>query len=137
MLEGLRDGTIDCIATDHAPHTVDDKNVEYDHAAFGIVGLETAVALCLDRLVGAGLVDLRQLVALLSTNPARVLGLPGGTLAAGSPADLTLLDLTKRRTVDPERFASRSRNTPFGGLTLRGWPAATIVAGRVVWKDGR
>ncbi len=137
VIEGLRDGTIDCIATDHAPHTVDDKNVEYDQAAFGIVGLETAVALCLDRLVGTGLVDIRQLVALLSTNPARVLGLPGGTLAAGSPADLTLLDLTKRRTVDPERFASRSRNTPFGGLTLRGWPAATIVAGRVVWKDGR
>jgi dihydroorotase len=137
VLEGLCDGTIDCIATDHAPHTVDDKNVEYDQAAFGIVGLETAVPLCLDRLVGAGLVDLRQLVALLSTNPARVLGLPGGTLAPGSPADLTLLDLTKRRTVDPARFASRSRNTPFGGLALRGWPAATIVAGMVVWKDER
>ena len=136
VLEGLRDGTIDCIATDHAPHTVDDKNVEYDQAAFGIVGLETAVPLCLDRLVGPGLVELRQLVALLSTNPARVLGLPGGTLAPGSPADLTLLDLAKRRTVDPARFASRSRNTPFGGLALRGWPAATIVAGRVVWKDG-
>ena len=137
VLEGLRDGTIDCIATDHAPHTVDDKNVEYDQAAFGIVGLETAVPLCLDRLVGAGLVDLRQLVALLSTNPARVLGLPGGTLAPGAPADLTLLDLAKRRTVDPARFASRSRNTPFAGLALRGWPAATIVAGRVVWEDGR
>jgi dihydroorotase len=137
VLEGLRDGTIDCIATDHAPHTVDDKHVEYDQAAFGIVGLETAVPLCLDRLVGPGLVELRQLVALLSTNPARVLGLPGGTLAPGSPADLTLLDLGKRRTVDPARFASRSRNTPFGGLALRGWPAATIVAGSVVWKDGR
>ena len=137
VLEGLRDGTIDCIATDHAPHTVDDKHVEYDQAAFGIVGLETAVPLCLDRLVGAGLVELSQLVALFSTNPARVLGLPGGTLAPGSPADVTLLDLKKRRTVDPARFASRSRNTPFGGLALRGWPALTIVAGRVVWKDGR
>jgi dihydroorotase len=137
VLEGLRDGTIDCIATDHAPHTVDDKNVEYDQAAFGVVGLETAVPLCLDRLVGPGLVDLRQLVALLSMNPARVLGLPGGTLAPGSPADLTLLDLAKRRSVDPARFASRSRNTPFGGLALRGWPAATIVAGRIVWKDER
>ncbi|HKZ33223.1 MAG TPA: dihydroorotase [Vicinamibacteria bacterium] len=134
LIEGLRDGTIDCIATDHAPHTVDDKHVEYDQAAFGIVGLETAVPLCLDRLVGAGLVELSQLVALLSTNPARVLGLAGGTLAPGSPADLTLLDLTKRRTVDPARFESRSRNTPFGGLALRGWPAATIVAGRVAWK---
>jgi len=137
VLEGLRDGTIDCIATDHAPHTVDDKHVEYDQAAFGIVGLETAVALCLDRLVGTGLVSLPQLVALFSTNPARVLGLPGGTLAPGSPADVTLLDLSKRRTVDPARFASRSRNTPFEGLALRGWPALTIVAGSVVWKDER
>jgi dihydroorotase len=137
VLEGLRDGTIDCIATDHAPHTVDDKNVEYDQAAFGIVGLETAVPLCLDRLVGAGVVSLAELVALLSTRPARVLGLPGGTLAPGSPADLTLLDLAKRRTVDPARFESRSRNTPFAGWTLRGWPAMTIVGGKVVWKDGR
>ncbi len=134
VLEGLRDGTIDCIATDHAPHTVDDKHVEYDQAAFGIVGLETAVPLCLDRLVGAGLVELSQLVALFSANPARVLGLPGGTLALGSPADVTLLDLKKRRTVDPARFASRSRNTPFAGLALRGWPALTIVGGRVAWK---
>jgi dihydroorotase len=137
VLEGLRDGTIDCIATDHAPHTVDDKNVEYDQAAFGIVGLETAVPLCLDRLVGANVVTLPQLIALLSTRPARVLGLPGGTLAPGSPADLTLLDLAKRRAVDPGRFESRSRNTPFAGWTLRGWPAMTIVGGRVVWQDGK
>ncbi len=137
VLEGLRDGTIDCIATDHAPHTGDDKNVEYDQAAFGIVGLETAVPLCLDRLVGAGVVALPQLVALLSTRPARVLGLPGGTLAPGSPADLTLLDLAMRRAVDPGRFESRSRNTPFAGWTLRGWPAMTIVGGRVVWQDGK
>jgi dihydroorotase len=134
MLEGLRDGTIDCIATDHAPHTQDDKNVEYDQAAFGIVGLETAVPLCLDRLVAARVVGLARLVELLSTNPARVLGLPGGTLAPGSPADVTVLDLKARRSVDPARFASKSRNTPFGGLTLRGWPALTIVGGRVVWK---
>ncbi|HEY8233072.1 MAG TPA: dihydroorotase [Vicinamibacteria bacterium] len=134
MLEGLRDGTIDCIATDHAPHTEDDKNVEYDQAAFGIVGLETAVPLCLDRLVAAKIVGLARLVELLSTNPARVLGLPGGTLAPGSPADVTVLDLKARRGVDPARFASKSRNTPFGGLTLRGWPALTIVGGRVVWK---
>jgi dihydroorotase len=134
LLEGLRDGTIDCIATDHAPHTVDDKHLEYDQAAFGVVGLETAVPLCLDRLLGAGLVELPQLVALLSTNPARVLGLPGGTLAPGSPADLTLLDLAKRRTVDPARFESRSRNTPFAGLALRGWPAMTIVGGRVAFQ---
>ncbi len=137
VIAGLQDGTIDCIATDHAPHTVDDKKVEYDQAANGILGLETAVALCLDRLVGAGLVDLPQLVALLSANPARVLGLPGGTLAPGSPADLTVLDLARKRQVDPGRFESRSRNTPFAGWILKGWPVMTIVAGRVAWKDPR
>jgi dihydroorotase len=137
VLAGLRDGTIDCIATDHAPHTVDDKKVEYDHAANGVVGLETAVALCLDRLVGAGILELPYLVALLSANPARVLGLPGGTLAPGSPADLTLLDLSKKRQVDAARFESRSRNTPFEGWILKGWPAMTIVGGRVAWKDAR
>jgi len=137
LLEGLRDGTIDCIATDHAPHTVDDKKVEYDQAAFGVVGLETAVALCLDRLVGAGIVDLPRLVALLSTGPARILGLPGGTLAPGSPADVTVLDLARRVTVDPARFASKGRHTPFAGWTLEGGPAATIVGGAVVWTAPR
>jgi dihydroorotase len=137
VIEGLRDGTIDCIATDHAPHTVDDKRVEYDQAAFGIVGLETAVALCLDRLVGAGLLDLARMVELLSVAPARLLGLPGGTLAPGAVADVTVLDLQRRRTVDPKQFESRSRNTPFGGWALKGWPAATIVGGRVAWRDGR
>ena len=135
VLAGVQDGTIDCIATDHAPHTVDDKKVEYDQAANGVVGLETAVALCLDRLVGAGLVELPRLVALLSTNPARVLGLRGGTLAPGSPADLTVIDLAKKRQVDPARFESRGRNTPFGGWILKGWPVLTIVDGRVAWKD--
>jgi dihydroorotase len=132
LLAGLRDGTIDCIATDHAPHTLDDKRVEYDHASFGIVGLETAVALCLDRLLRAGIIDLSRLVELLSTRPARILDLPGGTLTAGSPADVTVLDLDRRRKVDPSRFASKGRNTPFAGWSLRGGPVMTIVAGRVV-----
>jgi dihydroorotase len=135
VVTGLLDGTIDCIATDHAPHTVDDKKVEYDQAANGIVGLETAVALCLDRLVGEGLLQLPHLVALLSAHPARVLGLPGGTLAPGSPADVTVLDLAKKRQVDPTRFESRGRNTPFAGWILKGWPAMTIVAGRVAWRS--
>ena len=134
VVEGLRDGTIDCIATDHAPHGVDDKKVEFDQAANGIVGLETAVALCLDRLVRAGLLGLPELVALVSTSPARVLGLPGGTLAPGAPADVTLLDLDKRFKVNPERFESKGRNTPFAGWTLTGRPAMTIVAGRVVFR---
>jgi dihydroorotase len=137
LLQGLRDGTIDCIATDHAPHAVDDKKVEYDHAAFGIVGLETAVALCLDRLVGKGLLDLPHLVSLLSTNPARILALPGGTLAPGAPADVTVLDLSRKRQVDPARFESKGRNTPFAGWKLEGWPVMTIVGGRVAWKDAR
>jgi len=137
VLAGLQDGTIDCIATDHAPHTVDDKKVEYDHAAFGIVGLETAVALCLDRLLGKGLVDLPRLVGLLSANPARILGLPGGTLGPGAPGDVTVLDLARRRKVEPARFVTKGRNTPFGGWTLQGWPVLTIVGGRVVFQDLR
>jgi dihydroorotase len=137
LIEGLRDGTIDCIATDHAPHTVDDKKVEYDQAAFGVVGLETAVALCLDRLVTPGILELPQLVSLLSTRPARVLDLPGGTLAPGSPADITVLDLGRRVKVDPARFESKGRNTPFGGWTLKGGPALTIVAGTVVFSAPR
>jgi dihydroorotase len=135
LLAGLRDGTIDAIVTDHAPHTVDDKNVEYDQAAFGIVGLETAVALCLDRLVSARIMDLPRLVELLSSGPARVFGLPGGTLAPGSPADVTVLDLQARRAVDPRRFLSKGRSTPFAGWTLKGWPVLTIVGGRVAWSD--
>jgi dihydroorotase len=134
VLEGLRDGTIDCIATDHAPHSVDDKKVEFDHAAFGIVGLETAVPLCLDRLLGASLLDLSRLVAALSTNPARVLGLPGGSLAPGALGDVTVLDLNRRVKVDPEAFVTKGRNTPFGGWTLKGAPVLTIVGGRVVWS---
>jgi dihydroorotase len=137
LLTGLADGTIDCIATDHAPHTVDDKACEYDQAAFGIVGLETAVALALDRLMRPGLLTLGQVVSLFATQPARVLGLPGGSLAAGAPADVTVLDLERRRRVDPARFESLGRNTPFGGLELRGWPVLTIVAGRVVFEAQR
>jgi dihydroorotase len=135
LLAGLRDGTIDCIATDHAPHTVDDKKVEYDRAAPGIVGLETAVALCLDRLVHSGLLELDQLVALLSANPARVLGLPGGTLRVGAPADVTVLDLGRKRQVDPTCFESKGRSTPFAGWILKGWPALTVVGGRIVFTD--
>jgi dihydroorotase len=137
LIEGLRDGTIDNIATDHAPHTVDDKRVEYDQAAFGIVGLETAVALMLDRLVRPGLIDLPRLVALLSTNPARLFGLPGGTLKPGAPADVTVLDLDASVKVDPARFVSKGRNTPFVGWPLKGAPSLTIVGGTIVWRHGR
>jgi len=133
LLAGVLDGTIDCIATDHAPHDVDAKKVEFDAAAFGIVGLETAVALCHDRLVGAGLLDMTRLVSLFSTAPARLLGLPGGSLAPGSPADITVLDPERRLEVDPARFQSKGRNTPFAGWALKGWPVTTIVGGKIVW----
>ena len=134
LLEGLLEGTIDCIATDHAPHALSEKEGEFDRAAFGIVGLETAVGLLLDRLVRPGILPLPTLVARLSRDPARLLGLPGGSLAPGSPADLTILDPGAEWTVDPARFESRSRNTPFGGWTLTGRPWMTIVGGRIAWQ---
>jgi dihydroorotase len=134
LLEALVDGTIDCIATDHAPHAGSEKEGEFDRAAFGIVGLETAVALLLDRLVRPGLLPLGTLVSRLSRDPARLLGLPGGSLAPGAPADLTLLDLDAGWTIDPARFQSRSRNTPFGGWPVTGRPWKTIVGGGIVWE---
>lgn len=135
LLEGLADGTIDAIATDHAPHALAEKEGEFDGAAFGIVGLETAVSLLLDRLVRPGTLDLSTLVARLTVGPARVFGLPGGTLAPGSQADITILDPERELTIDPERFHSKSRNTPFGGWQVRGMPWMTIVDGRVVmWE---
>jgi len=129
LLEALVDGTIDCVATDHAPHAVSDKEGEFAEAANGIVGLETAVPLLLDRLVRAGQLDLPTLVARLSTGPARLLNLPGGSLAPGANADITILNLEQAWTVDPATFRSRSRNTPFGGWTGTGAPWMTIVGG--------
>jgi dihydroorotase len=134
VLEALADGTIDCIATDHAPHAGSEKEGEFDRAAFGIIGLETAVGLLLDRLVKPGAMPLGTLVSRLSRDPARLLGLPGGSLAPGAAADVTLIDPTAEWTVDPARFQSRSRNTPFGGWSLTGRPWKTIVGGRIVWE---
>jgi dihydroorotase len=134
LLEALVDGTIDCIATDHAPHAGSEKEGEFDRAAFGIVGLETAVGLLLDRLVKPGALPLATLISRLSRDPARLLGLPGGSLAPGAPADLTLLDPAAEWTVDPARFQSRSRNTPFGGWPVTGRPWKTIVGGGIVWE---
>jgi dihydroorotase len=136
LVEGLADGTIDCVATDHAPHAQSEKEGEYDRAANGVVGLETAVAVLLDRLVRPGLLDLRTLIARMTSGPARLLNLPGGTLAPGAPADITLLDLGRELTIDPASFRSKSRNTPFGGWKVRGAPVATIVGGKIVWRAG-
>ena len=135
MLQGLADGSVDVIATDHAPHHYDEKHVEFDHAPFGITGLETAVSLCFDRLVHAGLVSLSRLIELLSVNPAGILRVPGGTLAEGAPADVTILAPDLAVTVSAARMRSRSKNTPFDGWTLRGGVAATIVGGRGVYVN--
>jgi dihydroorotase len=135
MLEGIADGTVDVIATDHAPHHLDEKLVEFDRAPFGIVGLETAVPLVFDRLVHAGRIGLSRMIELLSVNPARVLNLPGGSLTPGSPADLTILAPDARVTVRASALRSKSKNTPFDGWTLRGGVAATMVGGRVVYRN--
>jgi dihydroorotase len=131
-LEALVDGTIDCVATDHAPHALSEKEGEFAEAANGIVGLETAVPLLLDGLVRAGVLDLPTLVTRLSTGPARLLNLPGGSLAPGAAADITILDLERTWTVDPAAFHSRGRSTPFAGFTGVGAPWMTLVAGQKV-----
>jgi dihydroorotase len=134
--EALADGTLEVLATDHAPHALTDKEVELDHAANGIVGLETAVPLALTHLVRPGVLDLATLVARLTVGPARVLGLPGGHLAPGAPGDVTVLDLEHAHAIDPAAFASRGRNTPFGGWACVGAPWLTVVGGRVVMREG-
>jgi dihydroorotase len=135
MLEGIADGTVDVIATDHAPHHADEKLVEFDRAPFGIVGLETCVPLVFDRLVHAGRIGIGRAVALLSTNPARVFRLPGGSLADGVPADITILAPDAAVTIRAKDLKSKSKNTPFDGWQLRGSVAATIVGGRMVYEN--
>ena len=136
ILEGIADGTVDAIATDHAPHHFDEKNVEFDLAPFGVIGLETAFAVCHDRLVRDRIIDLARLIDLMSCGPARIFGLPGGTLSAGSPADVTLLDLDQIYEVAAP-FRSKASNSPFIGQTLRGRPVTTIVGGAVRYDARR
>ena len=134
MKEGLRDGTIDAIATDHAPHHRDEKEVEFDQAAHGVTGLETALSLTL-HLVQEGVMSLSEAVRKLTVNPARILGLPYGTLSAGRPADLTLFDSQASWRLDPLASRSRSQNTPFAGWELTGQVRLTMVDGRIVYDD--
>ena len=133
MLEGIADGSVDAIATDHAPHHADEKMVEFDRAPFGIVGLETAVPIVFDRLVHTGRISVQRMIELLSVNPARILGVPGGSLADGSPADITILDPDRPVTIHAATLRSRSKNTPYDGWQFRGGVTATIVGGRVVY----
>ena len=135
MIAGLKDGSIDVIATDHAPHHYDEKNVEYDRAPFGIVGLETAVSIVLDRLVHTGLIGYSRVVELMSSNPARILQVRGGRLEEGAPADITILAPNLPVTIDRAKLRSKSKNTPFHGWTFRGGVGATIVGGRIVYAN--
>lgn len=139
ILEAIADGTVDAIATDHAPHHSDEKELEFDRAAFGITGLETAVGLAFERLVHGGLITLERLVELFSVNPARIFRLEGrGTLRPGAHGDVTILDPEQRWTFDASRSKSKSRNTPFHGWTFLGVAVATVVGGRLVYvREGR
>ncbi len=132
--EGLADGTLDAIASDHAPHSSLEKDLEFNEAAFGLIGLETSLGLSL-QLVHDGLLSLPQLVAMMSLNPARILGMPGGTLAVGAPADITIIDLNKEWQVNANAFASKSRNCPFHSWKLKGQAVMTMVGGKIVSSE--
>ncbi|GBF32987.1 dihydroorotase [Desulfocucumis palustris] len=132
--EGLADGTIDVIATDHAPHTMEEKDVEYDSAPFGLVGLETAVGLVWRELVRPGILTPAEAVAKMTVNPARLLGIEKDTLRPGAVADITIIDPSLEETVDPLSFASKGRNTPFAGWKLKGLPVLTMVGGKIVYS---
>ncbi|MCZ6917481.1 MAG: dihydroorotase [Gemmatimonadetes bacterium] len=136
LREGLRDGTIDMIATDHAPHHYEAKEQDFDEAPFGIIGLETALGLCYKELVQSGILSLPELIQRMSTNPARAYRIDGGTLAKGSVADVVVFDPGATWIVEPERFLSKSRNTPFGGQELVGRVERTVVGGRTVFELG-
>lgn len=135
VIQGLVDGTLDCIATDHAPHTQEEKSASLAEAPFGLLGLETAVGLVWTRLVHTGRLTAMDAVRKLTVEPAKIMGLPGGRVAVGEAADLTVIDPEEEWVVDPEQFVSKSRNTPFAGMTLKGRVKMTLVAGKTVYQD--
>jgi dihydroorotase len=137
LVAAVASGLIDCIATDHAPHDVESKDCEYAKASFGISGIETAVAVIMDRLVHTGLLHITDMVKLFTVGPCRVLGLNRGTLTPESKADITIIDPDSLRRVDPATFYSKGKNTPFKDMELRGWPWMTISGGRIVAREGR
>jgi dihydroorotase len=132
--KGLQEGVIEVICTDHAPHASTEKQCEFDKAAFGIVGLETLFPLTYSHLVEPGVVSLSRAVELLSTNPARILGVSGGSLSEGAPADVAVFDLVNERPVEPTKFKTKGRNTPFGGWNLKGWTVWTFVGGDLKYE---
>jgi dihydroorotase len=134
VVEGVVNGAIDAIATDHAPHAGSEKMQEFEKCPFGIIGLETALGIALDRLLHSGKINLNRFIELFTINPARILGLDRGTLAQGAPGDVTVFSTEQQWTYDVNKSFSKSRNTPFDGATFRGGPVTTIVAGQIVWK---
>src|SRR5207248_10575626 len=134
LQQAVKDGTIDLIATDHAPHHYDEKEREFADAPNGIIGLETALAVNVTWLVQSGIIDLKTLIERMSCAPARVFKLPGGSLRRGAPADVTVFDATQSWTVDPSRFKTKGRNTPYAGQTLTGRARMPVVGGRVVLR---
>lgn len=135
LINGLKDGTIDCIATDHAPHAREEKEVEYDYAPFGISGLETAVPLSWQNLYLSGHLNLLELINALSTAPAKILGIDRGTLKVGKIADITVINPELTQTVDTTKFASLGKNSPFNGWKLTGWPVMTIKEGKILYSS--
>ncbi|MCE4048380.1 dihydroorotase [Bacillus sp. Au-Bac7] len=134
LIEGLLDGTIDFIATDHAPHTAEEKAQPIELAPFGIVGLETAFPLLYTHFVKEGIMTLQQLVSFLTNKPAETFKLEAGTIAVGKTADIVIVDLEDKETINPENFLSKGKNTPFAGWVCQGWPETTIVAGKIAWR---
>lgn len=137
LWEGLLDGTIDFIATDHAPHTEEEKSVGIERAPFGIVGLETAFPLLYTHFVKTERITLKQLVDWLSIKPANTFGLASGSLEEGAAADVTIIDLDEEKKIDKEKFESKGKNTPFNGWVCQGWPIYTFVDGKLVWEKGQ
>jgi dihydroorotase len=135
VIAGIADGSITVIATDHASHTQTAKQVEFDNAPFGIIGLETAFPLCYTELVAKGVITLPHLIRLLTTGPADVLGFKDYSLAEGNPADITILDPERKWTIDKEQFKSKSRNTPFDGWEVQGKVTTTIVNGKIAYQE--
>ncbi len=134
LIEGLLDGTIDFIATDHAPHTAEEKAQPIELAPFGIVGSETAFPLLYTNFVKKGIISLQQLISFLTNKPAETFKLDTGTLTVGKVADIVIVDLEDNETINPENFLSKGRNTPFAGYVCQGWPVTTIVAGKIAWR---
>ena len=134
ILEGLKDGMLDCIVTDHAPHHADDKNVEYNYAAFGISGIETSFGFAITNLYKAGVLSLPEIADKMSYNPAKILGLDGGEIKEGGVADITIADLDEKWTIEPEKFVSKGKNNPFKGYELFGAVKYTIVDGEIKYQ---